>query len=237
MKPIVCEFCQVFGREDGDGNNGESARKRKKTTNVKYYSAFRADYYKTHLTNQHPLKWSEYQKINDDSEAISKFFCAEVSFVNTLDAHLEVEKPLSFAIDKNIVEKIIGNILFDPEDEDEELSKECTLSLFKINDEGHFYQIEIKNARLFRLYIRFISCGSTIRLSSLVVQVTQEETNLAYLSGASETKIRQYVRVSVVICLQNISNAMKSSWTYSIALDASTYQSSFFPIMTFKGNQ
>ena len=58
-------------------------------------------------------------KNNDDSEAISKFLCVEVSFVNTLDAHLEVEKPLFFAIDKNAVEKIIGDILFDPEDEDE----------------------------------------------------------------------------------------------------------------------
>ena len=117
------------------------------------------------------------------------FFCAKVSFVNTLDAHLEVEKPLIFVIDKNIVEKIIGDILFDLEDKDEQLSKERVLSLFKINNEGYFYQIEIKNARLFRLYIRFISCGSKIRLSSRLVQVTREETNLAYLSGARRQKI------------------------------------------------
>ena len=41
--------------------------------------------------------------------------------VNTLDAHLEMEKPFSFAIVKNIVEKIIGDMIFDPEDEDEQL--------------------------------------------------------------------------------------------------------------------
>ena len=27
VKSIVCEFCHVFGREDGGDNNGESVRK------------------------------------------------------------------------------------------------------------------------------------------------------------------------------------------------------------------
>ena len=56
VKSIVCKFCQVFGRKDRGDDNGGNVRKRKKTTNAKYYSGFRADYYKTHLTNQHLLK-------------------------------------------------------------------------------------------------------------------------------------------------------------------------------------
>ena len=52
-----------------------------------------------------------------------------------------MEKPFSVAIDKNIVEKIIGDIRFDPEDEDEHLLKERVLSLFKINKKGNFDQI------------------------------------------------------------------------------------------------
>lgn len=60
------------------------------------------------------------------------------------------------------------------------------------------------------------------------MRVTREETNLAYLSGASDTKIWQYVRVFVAICLQKISDTMKSLWAYSIALFASTNQSASY---------
>ncbi len=90
------------------------------------------------------------------------------------------------------------------------------------NSDSDSYTIQIKNLRLFRLCIRFIACGSTIRLSTRLVQATKEETNLAYLGGASEKKVRQYVRAVVAISLQNISDAMKFSWTYSAAFDAST---------------
>ena len=140
MKSIVCKFCQVFGREDGGDDNGGSVRKTKRTTNVKYYSAFRPKYYKIHFTKQHPLKWSEYQKLSDNSKAIA-IFQTDVPFVNTLNIHLEKDKLLPFAFDKNIVKKIIGHMIFDAEDEDEQLPKEHTLSLFKRNKESNFYQI------------------------------------------------------------------------------------------------
>jgi hypothetical protein len=48
---------------------------------------------------------------------------------------------------------------------------------------------------------------------------------LEYLGGASEMVIRQHIQTIVAISLQNISDAMKSSWTCSAALDASTHQS------------
>ena len=52
--------------------------------------------------------------------------------------------------------------------------------------------------------------------------------HLLYLGGASEKKIRQYVCAVVAISLQNISDVMKSAWTYSVALDASMHQSTSY---------
>ena len=126
-------------------------------------------------------------------------------FENTLTAHLDVEKPLHFVLNEEIEDKIIGDmLLLDPEDIDEQLSKERSLSLFKIHADGGFYNIEIMKVRLFRLCIRFIARGSSVRLASRLEQEAKEETSLAYLVGTSEKKIREYVRAIVAICLQNI---------------------------------
>ena len=195
---------------------------------MKYFSPFRVDNYKSHLTTQHACKWSEYQTINDNDDAIAKFFDTDVPFTNTLNAHFDIEKSQSFVTNKEIVEMVIGDMLFDAEDEDKQVTKERVLSIFTKNNGSDSYTFEIKNLRLYRLALRYIACGSTLWLCVQLLQVTKEETNLGYLGGATKTKMRQYVQGVVAICLQNISDAMKSAWTYSAAFDASTHQSTSY---------
>ncbi len=81
----------------------------------------------------------------------------DVLFTNTLNAHFDIEKPQSFVINGEIVDKIIGDMLFDPEDEDEQVSKECVLSMFTKNSDSDSYTIQIKNLQLFRLCHLFYS--------------------------------------------------------------------------------
>ena len=140
--------------------------------------------------------------INDNDYAIVKFFNTVVLFTNTLNAHFNIEKLQSFVINKEIVEMVIGNMLFDPEDEDEQVTKERVLSIFTKNNDSDSYTFEIKNLRLYRLASRYIACGSTLQICARLLQVTKEETNLGYLGGATKTKMRQYVRGVVAICLQ-----------------------------------
>jgi hypothetical protein len=53
----LCKFCSQFGREDEDAEE----RKRKRTTNVKYFSyPWRSDNFSSHLKLQHTTKWNEY---------------------------------------------------------------------------------------------------------------------------------------------------------------------------------
>jgi hypothetical protein len=54
-------------------------------------------------------------------------------FVNTLDAHLDIEKSISYAIDTKIVDTIIGDMLFYAEDEDDLVSKKQVLALLTRN--------------------------------------------------------------------------------------------------------
>jgi len=56
VSSVLCLFCRQFvGREDDDNE-----RKRKRTTNIKYFSSpWRSDNFNNHLKQQHPLKWNE----------------------------------------------------------------------------------------------------------------------------------------------------------------------------------
>ena len=65
---VVCRFCTTFGEKEEEGD--EEARKRKRTSNAKYFSSFRVDNYTTHLSKQHPCKWLEYRR----SALIRKIF-------------------------------------------------------------------------------------------------------------------------------------------------------------------
>ena len=52
---MLCLFCRQFGREG----------KRKRTTNLKYFSyPWRTDNFSCHLKQQHPVKWDEYKNLS-----------------------------------------------------------------------------------------------------------------------------------------------------------------------------
>jgi hypothetical protein len=59
------------------------------------------------------------------------FLKVKTPFVNTLKCHFDITKPQSFTIDQRTMENVIGDMLFDPEDEEEQVSKDCALSFLK----------------------------------------------------------------------------------------------------------
>ncbi|KAG7399770.1 hypothetical protein PHYBOEH_007933 [Phytophthora boehmeriae] len=68
---VACLFCAAFGRED---DPHPDQRKRARTRKYKYWGGpcFRTDNYKSHMVQQHPQRWSEYQKLS--SEARRSYF-------------------------------------------------------------------------------------------------------------------------------------------------------------------
>jgi len=64
---VRCKFCIYFGK----GGKTASARKRKVTDNIKYFtSPFRVDCYKSHLKT-HSEKWAEYQSLSNEKRKLS----------------------------------------------------------------------------------------------------------------------------------------------------------------------
>jgi hypothetical protein len=74
------------------------------------------------MHTQHPTQWAEYTTIKSDNERDQFFIDVPIAFKNSIKTHLSssslgVERQIIFDIDKNIIDTIVGDMLFDPTDE------------------------------------------------------------------------------------------------------------------------
>ena len=211
--------------------------KRQRTVAIKYFRSFRVQYYKQHLTVQHAEEWASYQALSTEEK--EKYFDNQQVIANTLQAHMDIGKDVYvFLINRQIVDVVVGDLLFDPDDDDVELPRERALSFFKLqedaadDDEAHdAYTVTIKSSRQFRLVIKFVTCGTSFHLTSRLLTQIKEEAGLGYLTGVNDVKVSQYVRVVVAANLQRISEILDKIWAFSIAVDAGhTSGTSYFDV-------
>ena len=110
---VVCRFCEVFGKEES-----AEERKRSRLDRVKYFkSPFRKDNFSSHIQRMHSSKWTEYCEL--DSGAKNSFFDIGSSSGSQATMHAfsgPHTPPLRALIDKDIVDIIIDNMMFHPED-------------------------------------------------------------------------------------------------------------------------
>lgn len=220
VESVRCKFCVTFGKES---TSSSSERKRKVSSTVKYFTKpFRKDNYTSHL-KVHSEKFAEYGALSNEQK--KGFFKVKEKFVNTLDAHFEVQrKEHVLCFDADIVEKIIGDMLFDLDDVEECTSKEKALSVFKKSNDCEMFTITIRNMRQFRLAIKYIALGSSFRQVTRIFHATKEETNLGCLGSINILKVIGYVRTLVAFSLQSIKDILQKSWCYSVAFDGATNQ-------------
>ena len=87
VESVRCKFCVTFGKES---SSSSSARKRKVSGTVKYFTKpFRKDNYTSHL-KVHSEKFAEYNALSNEEK--KEFFKVQEKIVNTLDTHFEVER-------------------------------------------------------------------------------------------------------------------------------------------------
>jgi hypothetical protein len=224
---VACRFCIAFGKEESIG------RKRKATSNVKYFNTFREDHYVSHLVGQHPTKWNEYKELQSEDERNAFFTKVSTPFINTLDSHFDEEQSFSFLVNKSIVEVIIGQLLFHPDDVDG-ISHEQAMSIFKrLEDESGVdnsadYTIYVNKFRQFSLCIKFIACGATFRMASRLIQSTVDSCGFGYLRCINGAIAANYARVACSVSLQLLSDLLSNVWAFAIALDCSTHQATSY---------
>ncbi len=111
----ACRFCEVFGKEES-----EVGMKRGRSERVKYFKApFRKENYSSHHTRMHNTQWAEYREL--EVSAKKSFFDIGTisSSQTTMHAFAAPRTPqVNVLIDKDIVDVIIGEMMFHPEDMD-----------------------------------------------------------------------------------------------------------------------
>jgi len=121
---VLCRFCLKFGREAKPG------AKQKRTNNVQMFKTpFCTNVYKKHHANIHPEKWQQYLACS--TEERETFFDGAVDHASTLLAHFDSEGDLTLTFNCDIVEVIIGDMLFDLDDEMTQSMCERDLAIFK----------------------------------------------------------------------------------------------------------
>jgi hypothetical protein len=124
-----CRFSLRYGREAEP--ELLAAGKRGPISSVKLFGKpWRTDAILQHLRKQHGEKWKEYDA--SDEAAREKFFELspnDVAYVNNLDAHLDKGESQCSWVRRNIVNRVIGDLLFDPTGSDEKV--EAAFSIFK----------------------------------------------------------------------------------------------------------
>ncbi len=112
-KVLKCHFCIAFGQEDKVGS------KRKPTTIVQgWLTPFRYNNIENHMRTQHPTQWAQYATIKSDNDRHQFFVDVPIAFKNSIKVHfpsssLGAECQIVFNINRNIVDTIFGDMLFD----------------------------------------------------------------------------------------------------------------------------
>ncbi|CAN5966279.1 unnamed protein product [Sphagnum jensenii] len=117
VNSLQCRFCIAFGCEEKVG------AKRKPSTDVQgWIRPFRYDNIENHVSGQHPAKWAEYKLLDSSDDRKAFFDDVLVSFKNSMKAHfpsssLGTEREMVFNIEKDIVDVIVGDMMFEPNDD------------------------------------------------------------------------------------------------------------------------
>ncbi|KAI2502195.1 hypothetical protein MHU86_12247 [Fragilaria crotonensis] len=197
---------------------------------------WRQDHMKTHMLDQHAQRFEEYVALpSGEKEAF--FDTTSVGAAKQAVLAAKFSRPvandasLNVWVDKAIVEGIIGNMLFDPDDDDT-LTKERFMSVFKIQeqlsldvdecegrDEGEEHYAATVASKV-HLLLHQNDCKWAFLSTSIEGHARHEGDAWSFCTWIDDTtKVSSFARVVCAANLQTISAMLKRSWAFSIALD------------------
>lgn len=120
-------FCIHFGSKE------RVCSKRNRTTNVKYFKKpFQVYMYRRHWLLQHSMCWKEYSDLSGSEKAGFFDDNAPALHRNTIKSHFGGSRALvHLFVDSRISDVIIGGMLSQDNDANNEITKECAVSISK----------------------------------------------------------------------------------------------------------
>ena len=166
-----------------------------------------------------------YQQLSEEEKKV--YFNDKVKHKDTIDKHFDVSKRTHtvYYIDSLIVNKIISDLFFHPDDQDG-TSHAHAMKLFEpYPTDNNVYMITIKYPMQFSLIICWLARGISFRQAEDMFLDTKRITGKVELGHLSDTDILNYARVVCAINLCKLSTILNNSsiWAFSLANDSSTY--------------
>jgi hypothetical protein len=158
----MCHLCACFKCAKQPG------AKRQQTNNTKYYLApFCKEHCEKQNSNQHHVEWEKYKKVSKEEKM--EFFetMKSVSIKRFIRMSGDI---LEFIVDSKIVEDIIAQLFFHPNNDLDTLSLEKSMVLFKkVPDATTLYCITIKNVKRFELALDHTLIGLSFCQTFVVI--------------------------------------------------------------------
>ncbi len=112
VKAARCRFCKYYGRQVSLSNRKRGLRK----IDQFYTVPFRANLIVKHLEGHHTDKWADYVALLPNEQ--DTFFDSVQPCANTMYHYMDMEgDEINLVVSTEIVDVIIGEMLFRPEDE------------------------------------------------------------------------------------------------------------------------
>jgi hypothetical protein len=213
--------------------------KRGRSERFKYFKApFRKKNYFSHHRRIHSTQWAQYRELEPSAKK-SLFDISTISgSQTTMHAFSAPLTPqLRVLIDKDIVDAIIGEMMFHPEDMDG-ITRARLLEIFVPTldssedavDTGDVsrYAITVTNTKQFQLVAQYLAAGLSFRQVSQKNMETKEVLGIGIIGSCFEGIVSRYARFIYAINMLCIAELLRQCWAFSVALNMATHMATSY---------
>jgi hypothetical protein len=150
---------------------------------------------------------------------------------------MEVEQPHCFQFNAAIVEVVIGELLFHPDDV-AGVTHDRAMQLFKKLEEvdplngitagQDLYKVVVKTRKRFQLLVKFVACGASFQMAAHLMACTRDESGMSMYGGCTDVLASSYTCIVCTASLQILSDVLSEVWAFSLALDGSTHMGTLY---------
>lgn len=143
----------------------------------------------------------------------------------SMKARIIAKQKCDYLIDVEIIDKLIGCMLFDTTAEgdnldDVERSKRNAMKVFDLKEDDQVYVTRVKSVLKLNIIVKFVEIGVSFRQASRLYQSVKDETGMGVMGSISDGDVASHCRIVCAINYQYLKELLKNVWAFSIAIDA-----------------
>ncbi|KAG7353887.1 hypothetical protein IV203_003242 [Nitzschia inconspicua] len=143
----------------------------------------------------------------------------------SMKARINAKQKCDYLIDVEIIDKLIGGMLFDTTSEgdnldDVERSKRIAMKVFDLEEDKQVSVTRVQSVLKLNIIVKFVEIGVSFRQASRLYQSVKDETEMGVMGSISDGDVASHCRVVCAVNYQYLKEMLKNVWAFSIAIDA-----------------